>query len=69
MNKHKHFHSVIQFKQKKRLGTVIKLLTERDHVEVMRGTIEEAKKYCIKSGPAQFECGEESYQGKRNDLV
>ena len=37
---------------KKRVATVARMLTVRDHVEVMRGTIDEARAYCIKSGPA-----------------
>ena len=60
-NNHRHFHSVVQFTNRTRVTAVAKLLTVRDHVEVMRGTIDEAKAYCIKSGPAQYEYGEESY--------
>ena len=59
-NNHRHFHSVVQFKSPKRVATVARMLTVRDHVEVMRGTIDEARAYCIKSGPAQYEYGEES---------
>ena len=51
-NNHRHFHSVVQFVSPKRVATVARMLTVRDHVEVMRGTIDEARAYCIKSGPA-----------------
>lgn len=68
---HQHFQGMVCFTTQKSL-TQVKALFPGCHLEVMRGTVDQAKTYCTKddtriSGP--WECGEQPQQGKRNDLA
>jgi len=62
-----HLQGFVQFKDKKRLAPVKALLSERLHLEPMRGTALQASDYCKKEGDVT-EYGTIMSQGKRTDL-
>lgn len=68
----KHLQGYVHFATRKRFSTVQKLmgLSKKPHLEAIRGTPEENRKYCSKDGDF-WEYGElPDYEpGKRNDLL
>lgn len=67
-----HFQGYVVFKTSVTLATAKKRIHKKAHLEVRKGTHEQAKEYCIKGdtrldGPWMY--GVEPAQGKRNDLV
>lgn len=68
---HHHLQGVMIFVNPRTFGGVKKLLGETAHIEIMKGTPQQAIAYCKKeesrvSGPYEF--GTPPEQGKRNDL-
>lgn len=63
----KHIQGFVQFEKKVRI-TMWKKINKRIHAEIMRGTIEQAVKYCKKDGIYE-EKGEYMIFGQRNDLL
>ncbi len=77
-NETEHVQGYVCFKNRKMMSTIKNLWNDRLHLEVRRGTHEEAKNYCMKedtriddSDPLEY--GDDSNvprtKGQRNDLV
>lgn len=71
-----HYQGYIEFNKKKRLTTAKKLIDKRAHLEVRRGTQQQAIDYCNKTDtrvmdtePFIFGIPTPCEQGKRNDLL
>jgi hypothetical protein len=63
-----HLQGMISLRSRKRLSQVKTLLSDRVHLEVMRGTLQESLDYCSKDGDF-WSCGElPGGQGSRSDL-
>lgn len=64
-----HLQGYVELSQRRRRGAVRELLGKRVHLEIRRGTQEQAVEYCRKDGDYE-EMGEAivSQQGKRSDL-
>jgi len=62
-----HFQGYVELHAPKTLGGMKKLLGERIHAEIARGTSKQASEYCKKEN-AWLEVGEPGKQGKRTDL-
>lgn len=62
-----HNQAFIQFYKQSRGSRIQKIIKEKCHYEVMRGSIKENKKYCSKDG-IYTELGEFVYRGYRSDL-
>lgn len=65
-----HHQIYIQFKRRKTFD-IVKEMFPRAHLEVRRGTHQQAKDYCSKSETREnrpFEWGDETIQGNRSDL-
>lgn len=63
----KHLQCYVQFRSRKSLAAVKRVLGNRIHAEVARGTAEQNVKYCSKEGD-YVERGVITLQGKRSDL-
>lgn len=66
-----HLQGLVCLRNRKRLAQVKRLLgSDRIHLEVMRGTIQEALDYCLKDDGEHFQLGTmPTGQGSRSDLV
>lgn len=65
----RHLQGVVYLKSRMRLAQVKRVPgLERAHLEVMRGTWEQAKTYALKDGDILISEGEGPQPGKRNDL-
>lgn len=62
-----HLQGFVIFKNRKRLTSVKTLISPRAHLEVARGTSEQASSYCKKEGDFD-EYGTVNTAGKRNDF-
>lgn len=65
-----HIQGAVYFANPRTLGGVRRLIP-RAHWEVMRGTWQQAREYCLKGDEADriIDTGEPPHQGTRNDLV
>lgn len=63
-----HWQGYVQFKKATRFNTVKDCFSDKVHIEVSKGTPEQAIEYCKKDGNFK-EFGEPSVKGKRNDLL
>ena len=63
-----HFQGYVQFKKQTRFNTVKACFSDKVHIEVSKGTPEQAIAYCKKDGNFT-EHGTPSVKGKRNDLM
>jgi len=65
-----HIQGFIQLKKKKRFNQVKELISQRAHIENMKGTALEASDYCEKEprGEIIFKTGKISMRAARNDL-
>jgi len=68
----KHLQGVLQFPRKLGPRTVKSHVGERSHIEVVRGTLEQAVAYCSKedtyNGEVRFQSGQYVTQGIRTDI-
>lgn len=65
----KHIQGVVFFDKQVRINHLKRVIGERGHYEAMRGTWEEAAKYCRKDGDMIRDEGQAPKQGKRNDIA
>lgn len=65
--KREHLQGFLQLREKKRLTWIRNNINKSAHLEVMRGTYDENKKYCSKDGKF-IECGIFTRKGERKDL-
>jgi len=63
-----HWQGYVQFKKATRFTTVKNCFSDKVHIEVSKGTPEQAIEYCKKDGNFK-EFGTPSVKGKRNDLM
>lgn len=64
-----HLQGYIELSTRRRFGAVKRLFPIRTHLEVRRGTAQQAREYCLKDDVSAYECGTISRgQGARNDL-
>lgn len=63
-----HWQGYVQFKKATLFNTVKKAFSDKVHIEVSKGTPEQAIEYCKKDGNFQ-EFGTPSVKGKRNDIL
>lgn len=64
----KHLQGYIRFTKRMSLRQLKQILGNRVHLEIRRGTEQQAAEYCKKDGDF-FEKGEPSQQGKRTDIL
>lgn len=64
-----HLQGCVYFKNRRSLAGYKKAISDKVHIETMRGTWNEASEYCRKEGEIIRDFGTGPEQGKRNDIV